>query len=107
MIKLKIDRFLKARGGYSRLLQISCAKCKNEVLWHQKDGPGPLKRMYFDRIRTPDELVGLQRKRLGDIPLLTCRKCNRMIGLPYVYRKEKRKAFRVFQDAVMKKVIKA
>lgn len=107
MTKLKTDRFRKARGGYSRLLQISCAKCKREILRYQKDGPGPLKRMYFDRIHAPDSLVGLQHKRLEDVSILICTSCKRMIAMPYVYRKENRKAFRVFQDAVAKRTVRA
>lgn len=107
MSKLTTDRFRKARGGYSRLLRISCAKCKREILQYQKDGPGPLKRMYFDRIHAPESLVSLQYKSLKDVSTLTCAKCKRMIAVPYVYQKEKRKAFRVFQDAVVKRTVKA
>lgn len=106
MSKLMTDRFRKARGGHSRLLQIACTKCKHEILKYQKDGSGPLKRMYFDRIHAPAGLVRLQRKQLNTIPLLTCPTCRAMIGLPYVYQKENRKAFRVFQDAVVKKIVK-
>ena len=106
MPKLKTDKFRSARGGHSRLLQISCAKCGHHVLRYQKDGPGSLKRMYFDRIHAPEELVGLQHHDLKGIPVLSCRGCTRMIAVPYLYREEQRKAFRVFQDAVTKKVIK-
>jgi hypothetical protein len=44
------DKYKKVRGGYSRLLDITCEKCGNHVCYYQKDGPGILKRMYFDRI---------------------------------------------------------
>jgi hypothetical protein len=63
--------------------------------------------MYFDRIHAPDSLVGLQHEHLKDVSTLTCTHCKRMIAMPYVYKKEQRKAFRVFQDAVVKKAIKA
>ena len=44
------DKYKKVRGGYSRLLEISCEKCGSVLCHYQKDGPGILKRMYFDRI---------------------------------------------------------
>lgn len=59
---------------------------------YQKDGPGPLKRTYFDRIMTP-----------FDQEVLRCSKCHRIIGLPYIYRKEKRKAFMIELGSVVKK----
>ncbi|KKS56835.1 MAG: hypothetical protein UV23_C0035G0007, partial [Candidatus Nomurabacteria bacterium GW2011_GWF1_42_40] len=47
---LKRDKFRKARGGYARILEIRCEKCGHFLALYQKDGPGPLKRMYVDRI---------------------------------------------------------
>jgi len=46
----KSDKYKRTRGGYSRLLDISCAKCGTHLFYYQKDGPGMLKRMYLDRI---------------------------------------------------------
>ena len=46
----KNDKFKRARGGYSRMLQISCEKCNAKICKYQKDGPGNLRRMYIDRI---------------------------------------------------------
>lgn len=105
--KLKADKYRSARGGHSRMLEISCMKCEHPILNYQKDGPGPLLRMYLDRIHKPERLTNLQHKSIKDLPILKCGNCKRMIGAPYIYKKEKRKAFRVFQDAVKKKVIKA
>jgi len=95
-IKLKRDKYRKARGGYSRLLQVSCERCGNVVALYQKDGPGPLKRMYLDRIIEPDNVTGKN---------LVCSKCKHLLGVRYVYEKEKRPAFRLFEGAVTKKVI--
>ena len=104
--KLKTDKYRSARGGHSRMLEISCKKCENKILKYQKDGPGPLLRMYIDRIHTPTRLAKLKNENVKDIPILKCAKCKRMIGVPYIYKKEKRKAFRVFQNAVSKKRLK-
>jgi len=100
------DKYKKARGGRSHLLIISCAKCGNKILEYQKDGPGTLKRMYFDRINAPEKLMGLQNKNLKNISILKCSSCKHILAYPYIYKKEKRGAFRVFQDALTKKIIK-
>ena len=94
--KLKKDKFNAARGGYSRLLDVSCRKCKGHVLVYQKDGPGNLRRLYLDRI--------LDQKNTHTV--LKCKKCGEILGTYYIYQKEKRKAFRLYHDAVIKKVRK-
>jgi len=94
---LKNDRFRKRRGGYSRLLQLNCEKCKNPIFNYQKDGPGILKRLYLDRIVSSKSLEGKN---------LSCSKCGTVLGVRIVYEKEKRLAFRLFAGAVSKKIIK-
>lgn len=106
-IKLKNDQFKKTRGGYSRLLEISCAKCGNTICHYQKDGPGILKRMYLDRISNSDYYTGLENNPLKSIPNLLCPKCQELIGTPYVYDKETRLAYRLFVGAISKKIIKS
>ncbi len=105
-IKLKSDKFKKIRGGYSRFLEIKCEKCKNVLALYQKDGPGPLKRMYIDRIFSPEKLVKLQNVVIKKIPNLICPKCKQVIGIPNIYQKEKRPAFRLFEGSVTKKIVK-
>ena len=102
----KKDKYKNARGGYSRLLNIHCRKCENLVLIYQKDGPGNLRRLYLDRIFFPDKLVNLEKLNIKDIPVLKCQKCGEILGTPYIYPKEKRKSFRLYQDAVIKKIRK-
>ena len=97
-IKLKKDRYRRARGGYSRLLKISCERCGNVVALYQKDGPGPLKRMYVDRIVESYAKAGVN---------LVCHKCGHVLGIRYIYEKEKRFAFRLFEGSVTKKIIRA
>lgn len=94
-LHFKKDKYSKVRGGYSRRLKVYCRKCNNYILSYQKDGPGNLRRMYFDRI------FDLKPKKQ-----LVCNKCKELLGIRYVYPKENRKSFRLFQDAVIKKVAK-
>ena len=95
--KLKSDKYRKARGGYSRFINVSCEECKKYLLQYQKDGPGQLKRMYIDRIVEPET------KRMGKV--LRCDKCGNIIGTFYIYKKENRPAFRIYQNAIIKKII--
>lgn len=105
-MRFKKDKYKSARGGYSRLLDLHCRECDHIFAEYQKDGPGNLRRLYMDRIFSPPKLVGLQNKKLKDIPPLRCPNCKTIVGIPYIYQKEKRPAFRVFQDAIVKKVKK-
>lgn len=105
-IILKKDKYKSARGGYSRLLNLHCRKCDSIFAEYQKDGPGNLRRLYMDRIISPKKLVDLQKKSLKDISPIKCPTCNFIVGMPYIYQKEKRKAFRVFQDALVKRIKK-
>lgn len=102
----KRDFYSNARGKYSRCINVCCRKCNNLILTYQKDGPGNLRRLYFDRIFSPNNLVNLQNKKLENISYLKCSKCKELLGIPYVYKKEKRKSFKLFQDVVVKKLIK-
>lgn len=102
----KKDKYQAARGGYSRLISVHCQKCDAVIAKYQKDGPGNLRRLYMDRILAPNKLVGLEKKNLDDIPQLKCLKCSFIVAIPYIYSKENRKAFRVFQDALVKRIQK-
>lgn len=106
-IKLKSDKYKKSRGGYSRLLDISCANCQNHICFYQKDGPGILKRMYLDRIYESGKYSGIENQPLKSIPQLTCSKCETLLGVPYIYEKENRLAFRLFVGGVFKKIVKS
>lgn len=105
-VKLKSDKFRKVRGGHSRFLDVCCEHCEAKVLVYQKDGPGILKRIYLDRIFAPESLVNLQHLAIDMVPNLVCLECETVLGVPFVYKKEKRNAFRLFVGAVTKKVVK-
>jgi hypothetical protein len=92
---LKSDKYRKSRGGYSRLLGISCEKCSKHVCFYQKDGPGGLRRMYIDRIIESNVSTGRKD--------LSCPN-GHLLGVKFVYEKEKRPAYRLFVDAVVKKL---
>ena len=94
---IKKDKYKKARGGYSRLLKISCLICDKEVCKYQKDGSGNLRRMYVDRIL--NKKVSITGKNLN------CPK-GHLLGIKTIYEREKRPAFRLFVDSVTKKVVK-
>lgn len=95
---LKKDRYRKSRGGYARLLELRCRDCKAILAFYQKDGPGPLRRLYLDRIFVPAAFFKKNAK------TLRCAACKEILGTGYIYKKEKRKVYRLYQDAVMKKV---
>ena len=93
----KDAKYKKVRGGRSRLLNIACQECNSPVCLYQKDGPGNLRRMYIDRIIEPK--VSVSRKDLS------CSK-GHLLGVKVIYEKEKRPAFRLFTDSVVKKQVK-
>lgn len=76
------------------MLDISC-EYGHHVCFYQKDGPGPLKRMYVDR------MVGMSAT--GET--LTCPGCAHELGVKIVYAKESRPAYWLFQSSVKKKIV--
>lgn len=97
-VKFKNDKYKKARGGYSRLLDISCEGCKTHLFFYQKDGPGLLKRMYLDRIINSSINVS------GN---LVCPNCKKLLAVSTIYEKENRHALRLFVGAIVKKIMKS
>ena len=91
----KKDKYSKARGGTSRVLDIACEHCGQHIAYYQKDGPGVLKRMYIDRF-------------IDSIPSekeLKCKNCKKVLGIKIVYKKESRNAYRLFVGATTKKIV--
>ena len=100
----KNDKYKKTRGGYSRLLDVSCAKCDTHLFYYQKDGPGILKRTYLDRIYGSKKYTHLEHMGLKSVPQLICTNCKQLIGVPINYANEQRLAYRLFVGAVSKKI---
>lgn len=92
---MKNDKYSQARGGWSRILDITCEKCSNHICYYQKDGPGPLKRLYVDRMIDSNL----------DVLKLKCVNCGYELGLKIIYAKENRPAYRLFQSSVNKKIV--
>lgn len=82
--KMKNDRYRKARGGHTRVLDIHCVRCGQKVLTYQKDGTGRLLRCYFDRILCQHGLslrpVEADSPGTASMPQLICPKCRTLIG---------------------------
>ena len=76
------------------------------MLVYQKDGPGELKRRYLDRISFPKKFTQLQGLSIKKVPNLVCPNCHSLLGISYIYPKEKRSAFRLFAGAIKKKITK-
>lgn len=104
IMKLKKDRFSKARGGNSHLLQINCTKCGSYIVTYQKDGIGTLIRMYADRVVEPEQYKNLQfTNNKNGLPNLSCANCKQIIGIPMIYEAENRLAFRLIRGSFVKK----
>ncbi len=102
---IKKDAFSRVRGGNSEMLLIGCGNCQSPLLIYQKDGPGPLKRCYIDRIayvwggdgnRSPDPIESLHESGLN------CPHCRQIIGSPMVYKNEKRPAVKMSRGSFSK-----
>jgi ribosomal protein S27E len=104
--KIKKGKYKSCRGGNSKILNLHCRKCDHIVVVYQKDGPGSLLRLYFDRILAPENLIGLQNKDINNISTLKCQNCGKTIASPYIYLSEKRGAFRLFYDTIIKRIKK-
>jgi hypothetical protein len=104
-MKLKQDKYRKARDGHSKLLDVYCSKCSEHLFYYQKDGLGILKRTYLDRIYNSREFENLQHLSLDKIQQLICPKCGKHIGTPIIYKKENRLAFRLFEGTISKKIV--
>ncbi|MBU4010585.1 MAG: hypothetical protein KJ882_07445 [Proteobacteria bacterium] len=101
--KIKKDRHHKTRGGTAQFLELSCGKCGNYVVLYQKDGPGNLLRLYIDRIIESylgTELQNFVNK--SDLPIFKCPECDNVMGVPMVYERENRLAFRLIRGSVTK-----
>ena len=102
---LKNDTYRAARGGWARFLNLYCSQCQAHLLLYQKDGPGTLYRLYLDRIIAPASLARLQEiADLHAVPDLTCPQCKAVIGTPYIWEEENRKAFLLDQECFTKRV---
>lgn len=107
LFTLKKDTYRISRGGYARFLNIYCKTCGYHLLLYQKDGPGPLKRLYVDRIFAPKEVLAQWKgKNLLKTCPLKCTYCQISLAKPYLYEKEARPALLLKENSIIKKVAK-
>ena len=97
-VKFQTDKYKKARGGNSRWLSLFCETCLEPIVTYQKDGPGMLKRLYLDRMMNVDTSKWLN----GNF---TCPKCETLLGVSIIYKKENRPAIRLLPAMVGKKIV--
>lgn len=101
-IRFRRDEYKIARGR-SVFLDLTCTQCKTFVALYQKDGPGPLKRIYLDRIFKPASLAAMAQLTLKKLKPLHCTKCKEELGVPMIYEKEGRLAYKLFESVITKK----
>jgi len=94
---LKNDKYLKARGGYARFLNLYCASCKHHLALYQKDDPEPLKRLYIDRI------LALEVPKIKNLLVNLVKKHRNKLFLS----KENCPAIRLYQGFIIKKATKS
>lgn len=97
MYQFKKDIYKENRGKWSRILDIKCHFCNHRLFYYQKDGPGPLKRSYTDRI------IDLKIKKSQ---LFKCPGCKEILGVYKPYKKENnRPAFNWLVGALDYKIV--
>lgn len=106
-IKIIYNSYTKSRGT-PQLIKIFCRTCSSYLATYQKDGPGKLLRCYLDRIHLPKELNRRQFEtfKKSEAPKLKCSTCDAVIGIPIIYKKENRPAYRMNkQKFFLKKIL--
>lgn len=105
--KIKKDKYLRARGGTSKILKIDCSQCGANIAFYQKDGPGSLLRMYLDRIHDCENTRSLDNVSTeSQLPNINCPACGSLIATPMIYEPEQRLAFRVRKGSIKKTIVK-
>ncbi len=99
-MKVIKDKYRHARGDTSKIYLISCVKCGNQLYKYQKDGPGNLRRSYFNRII---EYLNVDSSSLPNA--LKCKNCNELIGTKMVHS-DGRDAFALRYGSWKKEIVK-
>lgn len=106
----------QAARGEPKMLRLCCDRCGRQFAIYQKDGEGPLKRMYLDRVHEPAELRAMATGPLEALPEVFRCQCGEEIGVRMLYGKaalgnrmthstENRFAIRLFQATLKEEVI--
>jgi len=87
------------------MIEIQCAKCKAFIARYK--GSGELDLLFLDTVIKPTILAELKNFSKEDLPLLTCRECELMLGEPATNKKG-RIAYKMIKGSFRKKgIIKA
>ncbi len=85
-MKIKKDKYFRERGGTAKIIKVRCSRCNSLIFIYQKDGPGWLKRCYFNRIIFPDKYALLSKtKDINGIDKVVC-SCGEIIGSPIKHK---------------------
>ena len=82
------DKFFRMKGKTAKIINVSCSFCGNCVFIYQKDGPGWLKRCYFNRILEPPEYAQKAKEKTltpASLQNLSC-SCGVVLGSPIMYK---------------------
>lgn len=88
-----INEFTTKRG-HPKFIFVLCSKCQKPIFVYQKDGSGPLKRCYLDRIH--ESLIEVKE----EASILKYPECERKLGCVDNYEKENRLAIYWFTDCI-------
>jgi len=99
---MKKDKYLNARGGTAKHIDLSYAKCEEKLFTYQKDGPGFLKRCYLNRILGREELSSA--KTQEEMKNLKC-SCGELMGTPMKYE-DRRLAFKIMKGKIKRTINK-
>ena len=89
-----VDEFSQNRGGTSVMYTLACEKCDAVLGDYQKDGPGPLKRLYVDRLQSAVAPA------YTPMHVWACHACHRPLAIAMVYAKETRPCWTLFAHTV-------
>ncbi len=95
---LSKGEYIKATKGALQILDLRCSYCNHLNVVYQKDEPGRLIRCYIDRIISP-YISQPEHMTKNMLPHLSCLKCGKLLGIPMLYEKEKRLAYRMVPGA--------
>lgn len=87
------DPYLHSRGGTYVMYDLHCEKCDAKLGIYQKDGPGPLKRLYVDRLQSANAPAH------DPMHVWSCL-CKRPLAIAMVYPKEDRPCWTLFAHTV-------
>lgn len=86
------DKYTKGRGSFSKQVAIKCVNCSEIIFNYQKEGNGAIEKLFLDSIL--DNFIVKKKAKL------TCPKCEKVLGVRFVFGKDKKMAFKVYPGAI-------